>query len=111
LLFKEQTGLVSPPCGVPINTKHASYFAVAGLSQDRTHRIFHQFSKELVRNSGNDAAPFLEGRASFASLKHLARHLLRQVALSWWLGFRIRAGWLVQELLPGREKSAQDTAG
>jgi hypothetical protein len=31
--------------------------------------------------------------------------------LSWWLGFRIRKGWLVQELPPGREKSARDTEG
>jgi hypothetical protein len=37
--------------------------------------------------------------------------LAPRLVLSWQLGFRIREGWLVQELPPEREKSAQDTAG
>jgi len=31
------------------------------------------------------------------------------MTMSWWLGFRIRGGWLVQELPPAREKSVRDT--
>jgi hypothetical protein len=42
----------------------------------------------------------------------LACPLLLISSLSWWLGFRIALSrWLVRELPPEREKSAQITAG